>query len=354
MLKKNNFDLIRLFAAIQVMFFHTVEHLNLEIGFFKYFSSYRGVIIFFTISGYLIYLSYERNKNNLWQYIRNRVGRIFPALWVATIISFLILLISGYLDLKNIFNIKIWLYWLGQLSIFQFWTPDILRGYGVGTPNGSLWTITVEIQFYIIIFFLFRILKNMKWINTLTISSIILNMIVYSMLSKELLIVKLFGVTLVPYFYNFMLGVYFARYRNRLQSFLENKFIYWFIIYNLYVYGLKVYPSYYINFGSLISNVLLGIMILSFAFSFKNLSSFLLRGIDISYGIYLYHMLFLNYLIYKWQVNEKIDEKKILYYIFMTIIMAFLSYRYVEEPALKYLKKRGRNEETKSNDSSRN
>ena len=91
MLKKNNFDLIRLFAAIQVMFFHTVEHLNLEIGFFKYFSSYRGVIIFFTISGYLIYLSYERNKNNLWQYIRNRVGRIFPALWVATIISFLIL-----------------------------------------------------------------------------------------------------------------------------------------------------------------------------------------------------------------------------------------------------------------------
>ena len=38
-----------------------------------------------------------------------------------------------------------------QSSIFQFWTPNFLRGYGCGTPNGSLWTIGILIQFYIII-----------------------------------------------------------------------------------------------------------------------------------------------------------------------------------------------------------
>lgn len=113
MSKENNFDLIRLFAAFQVMLFHTAEHLNLNIGILNYLSSYRGVIIFFTISGYLIYLSYERNQNNLGQYIKNRLGRIFPALWVSTIISFFLLVLSGYINFKNIFNIKIILYWIG-------------------------------------------------------------------------------------------------------------------------------------------------------------------------------------------------------------------------------------------------
>lgn len=341
MSKENNFDLIRLFAAFQVMLFHTTEHLNLNIGILNYFSSYRGVIIFFTISGYLIYLSYERNQNNLGQYIKNRLGRIFPALWISTIISFFLLILSGYLNFKNIFNLKMILYWIGQLSIFQFWTPEILRNYGVGAVNGSLWTITVEIQFYIGIILVFKILKNIKWINILVVFSIILNMLVYSKFSKDLLMVKLFGVTLIPYFYNFMLGVYFAKYRNKINRFIENKFIYWFVIYNFYVYGLKVYPEYYINFGSLISNILLGITTLSFAFSFRKLSRFILKGIDISYGIYLYHMLFLNYLIYKWGV-EQLSIKQIVLYAIITIAVAFLSYKYVEKPFLEYFKYRSK------------
>lgn len=340
MSKENNFDLIRLFAAFQVMLFHTAEHLNLNIGILNYLSSYRGVIIFFTISGYLIYLSYERNQNNLGQYIKNRLGRIFPALWVSTIISFFLLVLSGYINFKNIFNIKIILYWIGQLSIFQFWTPEILRDYGVGTPNGSLWTITVEIQFYIGIILVFKILKNMKWINILVIFSIILNILVYSKFSKDLLLVKLFGVTLIPYFYNFMLGVYFAKYRNKLYKFLEDKFIYWFVIYNFYVYGLKIYPSYYINFEILISNILLGIVILSFSFSFKKLSSFVVRGVDISYGIYLYHMLVLNYLIYRY--GRELSIEKLTLYVLITIIFSFLSYKYIEKPFLEYFKYRSK------------
>ena len=32
-----------------------------------------------------------------------------------------------------------------QMTAFQFYTGDWLRSYGVGTPNGALWTITVDI-----------------------------------------------------------------------------------------------------------------------------------------------------------------------------------------------------------------
>lgn len=339
--KENNFNLIRLFAAIQVMFFHTVGHLNIEIGYLEYFTSYRGVIIFFTISGYLIYLSLERNKYNIKQYIINRLIRIYPALWFSTLISLILLFFSGYLKWRELFNFKILLYWVGQISIFQFWTPNILREYGVGTPNGSLWTITVEIQFYFVLLLLFLFVKKQRFINLLFISSILLNILIYKNFAKETIFVKLFFVTVIPYFYNFMIGVYFAKYKKYLMKLIENKVIYWFIIYNLYVYGLKIYPAYYPDFFSLISNFLLGILVLSFAFSYKKISYILIKDIDISYGLYLYHMLFLNFIIFN-SKGEILNNRKIFFYVITTILVAFFSYKYIEKPALNYFKnKRG-------------
>ena len=345
--KENNFNLLRLLAAIQVMFFHTIEHFNIKLNYLKYFSSYSGVIIFFTISGYLIYLSLERNKNNIKQYIINRLVRIYPALWLSTIISCLLLVFSGYLKVKEIFNLKMLMYWFGQLTMFQFWTPNILRNYGVGTPNGSLWTITVELQFYFALLLVFTFIKKQKIINLLFIVSIFLNMLIYKNFGKDSVAAKLFFVTVIPYFYNFMIGVYFAKYRDYLMKFIENKVIYWFIIYNLYVYGLKIYPTYYPNIFSLISNILLGILVLSFAFSFKKVSSFLIKDMDISYGIYLYHMLFLNFTMFKYNGGgETLDNKKILFYIVTTILTAVFSYKFMEKPALNYFKnKRGKNDE---------
>lgn len=339
--KENNFNLIRLLAAIQVMLFHTMEHLEIKTtAILKYFSSYRGVIIFFTISGYLIYMSLERNNNNLKQYICNRLGRIYPALWFSTFISFFLLVFSGYLKINKILNIRLILYWFGQLTIFQFWTPEILRDYAVGTPNGSLWTITVEIQFYILLMLIFLLRRKNFVFHILSILSILLNIFVYTKYSKDFMFVKLFSVSIVPYFYNFMIGVYLAKYRQFLLKLVEGKFLLWLLIYHIYVYGLNIYPQYYINISILISNFLLGMLVLSFAFSFRKISKILIGDIDISYGLYLYHMLFLNYFIYKFGIEG--TKERILYYIFLTFLMAFLSDKFLEKPTLNYIKNKFR------------
>lgn len=339
--KENNFDLIRLLAAIQVMLFHSMEHLEImPTTFLKYFSSYRGVIVFFTISGYLIYMSLERNSDNLKQYIYNRLGRIFPALWVSTLISFILLIISGYLKTNEIFNIKLLIYWFGQLTIFQFWTPEMLRNYGVGTPNGSLWTITVEIQFYILLMFVFLLKRKNVIFFILSVLSIILNIFIYTRYSKDFIFVKLFSVSIIPYFYNFMIGVYFAKYRRFLLKFIEGKFLLWLVIYHIYVYGFNIFPQYYVNISTLISNFLLGILVLSFAFSFRKASKIIIGNTDISYGLYLYHMLFLNYFIYKFGIEGA--KERILYYIFLTFLTAFLSDKFLEKPTLNYIKNKFR------------
>ena len=80
-LRKNNFDLIRLAAASQVMLLHGITHLEVDAPLLEQFVAYfPGVPAFFLISGFLISASWERNSD-LRIFTANRALRIFPALW---------------------------------------------------------------------------------------------------------------------------------------------------------------------------------------------------------------------------------------------------------------------------------
>lgn len=159
--RRNHFDLIRLIAAFQVVIWHSIEHFieenNFTILLKKILAPIPGVPIFFVISGYLIYTSYERNSS-LRKYLTNRCLRIFPGLWAVYLLTVIILAFLGYI-IPNLFNPSFWIWSFSQISIFQFYTPDFLRSFGVGTPNGSLWTIFIEFSFYLFIPLLFLIKK---------------------------------------------------------------------------------------------------------------------------------------------------------------------------------------------------
>ena len=78
----NNFDLVRLFAALQVAICHSAGHFgyqNFAITLLGYFP---GVPIFFFVSGFLIYSSYEKSKENqkpLFNFYQKRFLRLYPA-----------------------------------------------------------------------------------------------------------------------------------------------------------------------------------------------------------------------------------------------------------------------------------
>lgn len=84
----NSLSVIRIIAAIQVMYGHMILHLHVDmpkwiseiIGFFY------GVPIFFGLSGYLVWRSLEKSSS-FREYSLKRTLRIFPELWVAVIIE---------------------------------------------------------------------------------------------------------------------------------------------------------------------------------------------------------------------------------------------------------------------------
>ena len=158
--KNNSLNTFRLLAALEVLYGHTITHLDLAgvpvFGpFIRFFS---GVPIFFTLSGFLIWQSIGRSKT-YGDYAKKRFWRIYPELWVAVAVEIIVLLV---LYRQPINWLQLGMFTFGQATIFQFWTPDFLRGYGCGTPNGALWTIAVLIQFYFCAYYIYRWLHNKK------------------------------------------------------------------------------------------------------------------------------------------------------------------------------------------------
>jgi len=341
--KVNNFDIIRLLAALQVVYTHEQHHFELNGGFLEKFGRYflfyfPGVPIFFTVSGFLIFWSFDRNSNQLEKYFKNRFLRLFPALWFCLLITIILLLFDFSKPMILFQTSDFWIWILAQLTIFQFWTPEILRFWGVGTPNGSLWTIIIEIQFYLlvpIIYFLIKFFSNFKFliIISLVLISLFFNYYI-GQINPENIKYKLGGVFILPFLYNFILGVLGYLYWNKIKFFIEQKFIYWAIIYLIYInifgnyLGIDLTSYFIYSFFNIITNLLLAGLVLSFAFSFNNLSNKILKHNDISYGVYIYHMLVINLFVDFGLINK---TKYFIFAFFITILLALFSWLFVEK-----------------------
>tara|TARA_R110001583_G_scaffold185149_1_gene345106 strand:- start:12547 stop:13620 length:1074 start_codon:yes stop_codon:yes gene_type:complete len=344
----NNFDLLRLIAALQVVFGHSIELTDLSMAhspLFQFIHAIPGVPLFFFISGFLISKSYEINPKTK-NYAVNRVLRIFPGLWFCLLVSLLFIAISGYQAATFTYSdFSVW--FLGQISFIHFYHPEFLNGYGIGVLNGSLWTIGIELQFYIITPFLYKWFFNKGDINKKLIILILIFMLInlwfyqYRSNYRDLLAYKLFGVTFAPYFYMFLVGVLCQKNFNFLYGYLSGKGP---VIFGLYLaYAYILYSQYNIKLGNDIGPWLffpLACMVFSLAYTGVNLSRKLLKHQDISYGLYIYHMPVVNTFIFlaaDWRFTNQWATVAII--LFSTIVLATFSWFVIEKPALNLKKK---------------
>lgn len=295
----NNFDLIRLLAAFQVVIVHGITHLKINdpLSLSYILNYFPGVIVFFTISGFLITSSLQRNIN-IKKYFINRTLRIFPALFFCIFITILLFLFFGVINFNNLFE-STFLEWLfAQMTFFQFYSPDVLKSWGVGHPNGALWTITVELQFYILLpvaLLLFKKISINFKILIIIVFSLLLNLYTSTIRDVDFdeIYFKLFHVTVFPYLHFFLIGSLIFLNWQKVKNIFINKVFYWLVFYIAFNFLFDTSPSYWPINVEIISNIILSFLTISMAYSLSILNN-VLKGEDISYGVYIFHMLIIN------------------------------------------------------------
>lgn len=286
----DSLNLIRLLAALQVLYEHTLAHLHIAdlpvLGTFLHF--FHGVPIFFTLSGFLIWQSVGRSGSPV-SYLQKRFWRIYPELWVAVAVELVVLLC---LYAAPIHWLSLGVFAITQGTFFPFWTPDWLRGYGCGCPNGSLWTICVLIQFYLTAYPMYKFLHGRKlwiWGATFLLTLAIGLALPTAGRFLPLLATKLLKQSLLPYLWMFVLSAFVAEKRATLLPFLT---AYWWVpvlatiaVQQTHVDIAAAYP--------VLETVLLFLGLTGAAYRFPQLN----LPTDISYGVYIYHMTVVNALI---------------------------------------------------------
>lgn len=156
--RRDNFHLLRLFAAALVLFghcwaigfnpAHDTDPLGERIGLF---SGTVAVDVFFWVSGFLVTMSYSRRQSP-FDFVASRALRIFPGLAVCILASALLLgplvttlPMSAYFRSREVWdyigcNIR-----LGEL---RWDLPGVFESNYRREINGSLWTLPGEIRMY--------------------------------------------------------------------------------------------------------------------------------------------------------------------------------------------------------------
>lgn len=287
----NIFDLIRYYAMFQVMIFHMISHFKIETPAFvnNVILGFPGVVILFAMSGYLSAASLDRDSN-IGDYLKKRFFRIFPEFWLCILVNTAVIAVL-YKVVPTFFEKVVYL--VTQFFLLNFYTGGWLRGYGVGAPNGSLWTVLVEVEFYLILLISYKFLKKMGRLSSLIVFLILLipNYLLGIMFKNPTLIYKLLLTSVIPYLYMFFTGVFLYRFRNEI---LGNKKINILLT----IASLVVYFTY----GELVTGVYIP-LIKGISLSILTINLAYVTGkkirvrLDITYGVYLYHMVFVNMLL---------------------------------------------------------
>lgn len=295
--RRNNFDLLRLAAAAQVMLVHLGDNLfhhgNAVVHLLRYFP---GVPVFFLISGFLISASWERNSD--WRvYARNRFLRIMPGYWAVFLFSLAAIVFGSGIDLvAHLRDLLLWI--AAQLVFLPGWNPAFLRGYGTGVVNGSLWTIPVELSFYLAIPPLYWLFARTGRANRILVAAIVLSFgFEYLILGLAphlpAMVIKGLALSPFPAFGMFACGVLAQRNWERLHLLVAGRLWLFAGIYLAVGVPTLLMPGNPIFFGmshiiGIFNFAALALLVLSAAYTAPDLALRLLHRNDISYGLYLY------------------------------------------------------------------
>lgn len=288
-MRQNNFDILRFLFAFVVLLGHLVILSGVD-GFAvysQYLDTYLSVTAFFVISGFLIAQSFDRRKN-IKDYFKKRAARILPPYIMVLILSILLLSMFSNYGWREYFTHPDLLKFIAANFSFMNFVQPCLPGVFTTAPidcsvNGALWTIKVEVMFYLFLpviafvikkfrkhwfVFLFFYLFSVCYRYGVYEMSVFLNRPSLATLSHQFPGFISYFISGIAMYYYFE---FFFKYKNI-----------------LIVLGLALFFADNIVGIELFRPIGLAIIVFYIAYSFRFLNNFGKNG-DISYGIYIYH-----------------------------------------------------------------
>lgn len=333
--KNNNFDFLRFLFAIFVVISHAyplsgdseTSQWIYQISNGQIVLAQIGLSGFFIISGYFIFQSLQRCKN-VFDYLKKRFLRLFPALFVVLFITLLLspLVYNGNIPFYK--NIEVYTYFPNNVLLYNFQSG--IKGIFDNNPyhaiNGSLWTIRYEFSLYVALMLLFYFRNNKGITKILLGSALIILLVTYNFFIQRFTGSSILG---MQGYYILNLGTFFV-----CGSFLaavefekvKSKWI-------LYGSILFLLTSIYFEFYNEVKHVLFTILILSIGFTALPIISNFGRIGDMSYGIYIYSFPIQQTLVYFFKLDT---INLMIYSLVISILFGYLSWHFIEKRALKF------------------
>ena len=341
--RNNNFNFLRLFAAITVIFSHNyalyygkntiiIDPLS-RMGHAVSTGSL-AVNIFFIISGFLITMSLL-NRTNIISFVFARFLRIMPAYSMMVLVSVIILgvlfwpfSINEYISspdtivyLKNTFNVLHPYFYMNGFFENNVWPNTI---------NGSVWTILWEIRMYILLTIIGILFVKLK--NIITIVLVISTLLF--LINSYLDIITHEGILrLLRFIVYFFSGSFFYLYKDKIV-----------LSRTIFLVALSITILSFFSQQEIIITIctviLLPYLIIYLAFIPISLRVFNKFG-DYSYGLYIYAFPVqqtISFYLHKYDYGN--------WYVMLflsciiTFIFAFFSWHIIEKPALALKPKR--------------
>jgi len=345
--RENHLIWIRYLAAFSILFSHSrvltsFPDYHTIIGFVTWL--FPGVPTLFFISGFLVSLSYRGDGLNI-QYLVKRILRVFPPLWVSTLLTVIALFSVGYLTPSNL-NWGEFVFWfIGQISILQVYHPSFLENFGQGIINGNLWAIPVIFQFYLALPYFVKLdhyfseKYSVNWIYIVLGMFALINVLFnYFHNFHESVATKILFLTLIPWAFNFFLGYFFQRNFHLIKNKTVYSCLFWL---GLHISVYLLLREFGLKWGrNDINPILLTILALAilnaaflpqFSNKIFNKIEFFLKKYDITFGIFVYHTVIINFIIH-YNIFENNLTYRLMFLTIVTIAISAFSMLLLEKP----------------------
>ena len=312
----NNFDILRLILAILVFFAHWNILTSQDISNPLFHLSGFAVHMFFIVSGFLIFWSFDANQNKKHFYIK-RFFRIFPL--YAFLIILQTLFFIGFSDGSTFEVIK---YFIANIFFLNFLAPSVgstLSSLEVNAINGSLWTLKNEVVFYLIVPLLFMFYK--KWggyILLILYSLSVVYMFAVDYLGMEKLLVQ-FPAQVRLFMVGILLYILF-------DKFNKNNIYLLAIVSLILLIFLK--DNTYFNY--ILYPFCIGFMMIFLVYFVKNIKV----NFDFSYSLYILHFPVIQLALY-FEINPTNPIISFVVLFAVILVLSYFSEKYIEKRFIK-------------------